>query len=141
MLITHKLESLRYVDYVYIFKAGKIVAEGDFQTVKQSAYYKEIEEKANKEVEEKEEIELNENKENNLVKKRNNTTNRNPKEKNEIQAVEESNETADNLTLDEDKQIDSFSLSLWKDFFSSFGSKKYFTVMIFGKIYIIKKNI
>ena len=44
ILVTHKLESLRYVDYIYIFKEGQIVAEGDFSAIKTTAYYREIEE-------------------------------------------------------------------------------------------------
>lgn len=48
ILVTHKIESLKYVDRVFIFKGGKIVAEGDSETIKASSYYQEIEEKSTK---------------------------------------------------------------------------------------------
>jgi len=49
ILVTHKIESLRYVDYIYIFKSGQIVAEGSLDEIKKSAFYQEIEQNATKE--------------------------------------------------------------------------------------------
>jgi len=45
-LITHKLESLKYVDYVYLLKEGTIVGEGTYAEIKHNEIYKEMERKS-----------------------------------------------------------------------------------------------
>ena len=57
VLVTHKLESLSYVDHIYIFKQGEIVASGNFEEIRKTSQYQEIEEQARKEAKQEEEKE------------------------------------------------------------------------------------
>ena len=45
VLVTHKFESLKHADYIYIFKKGRVVEEGTLQSLKDSSIFQEIEEK------------------------------------------------------------------------------------------------
>ena len=132
-LITHKVESLRYVDYVYIFKSGSIVAEGDFHTIRQSFYYKEIEEKSKKQFADQEKVQetsLHEVQSQHLENKpKNNELN---KQKISTNKINKSTEMTEKLMINGHQQTDSFSLAVWKEFFTSFGSVKYFIMVIFG---------
>ena len=69
VLVTHKFESLKYVDYIYVFHKGKIVESGTLETLKDSEAFQEIERKYNMQDEEKQEKEVKEVKENKVVQK------------------------------------------------------------------------
>ena len=53
VLVTHKFECLKYVDYIYMFREGKIMESGTFDTLKDSKLFHEIERKYNMQEEEK----------------------------------------------------------------------------------------
>jgi len=123
------------VDYIYIFKAGKIVAEGNYNDVRTTSYYKEIEEKANQEAQEDDFIEEVETFEEKLsIKKSRRSSRKLTKEKNEEEIKKRKltsfNEGADQkelmekLMLNEDRKIGSVGLDMWgsflKYFFGSF---------------------
>lgn len=61
VLVTHKFESLKYVDYIYMFSKGEIVGEGTLESLKETELFQEIEQKYKmheKEEEKKEELEI-----------------------------------------------------------------------------------
>ena len=143
VLVTHKLESLRYVDYIYILKAGQIVCEGDLSAIKSSPYYKEMEMQAIKEEESEEKAESNEKEVNQTIKSieeahaKHHHTNEINHPGRQDQAEEtilcegnEHSEVLDKLMLNEDRQTGAVSWEAWKNFFHYFGTYKYFTLLI-----------
>lgn len=145
VLVTHKLESLRYVDFIYILKAGQIVCEGDLGTIKNSTYYKEMELQAIKE-ETEEKVENHEKEVNQTIDKiedahtkhfhdhDHKTTGRQEQiEDNILCEKNEHSEVLDKLMLNEDRQTGAVSLQAWINFFRYFGTYKYFTLLISSK--------
>lgn len=53
VLVTHKFESLKYVDYIYMFRDGKIVESGTLEMLQNSEVFQEIERKYNMQEEDK----------------------------------------------------------------------------------------
>lgn len=119
------------MDYIYIFKAGKIVAEGDYNEVKTTSYYKEIEEKANQEASQQdndiEEVESYEVKVS--LKKDHRSSRKLTKEKEEeikkrkltsFNEGTDQKELMEKLMLNEDRKIGSVGLDTWASFFKYF---------------------
>lgn len=143
VLITHKLESLRYVDHIYIMKGGKVVAEGQLDEIKKSVHYQEIEQKTNKKASEHTDIE-------NEIKMRKSTVKaeeeaekeaaKDPAKKSK-KARESSFHEADNqkemlekLMLTEDRQTGAVTFATWKSFFVFFGTPSFLILLFSGKI-------
>jgi len=129
VLVTHKLESLRYVDYIYIFKLGEIVAQGNYEEIKQTSYYKEIEENANKEAkEEEEDVEVLERK---ITSKRNSNIveeiapKKTQRKETSYHEGQEQKEMMEKLMLNEDRQTGAVTWTVWKSFFNYFESNLY----------------
>lgn len=142
VLVTHKLESLRYVDYIYILKAGQVVCEGDLSTIKSSPYYQEMELQAIKE-ENEEKADPNEKEVNKTIEsiedahakhhhvhELHNTGRQDQAEDSILREGIEHSEVLDKLMLNEDRQTGAVSLQAWKNFLHYFGSFKYFTLLI-----------
>jgi len=128
VLITHKLESLKYVDYIYIMKAGEIVAQGDFETIKQSPLYQEIEENVNKEMKDHSSDDQEENPQN--KKKLDETTGRQDEKAISHNVPQNSCSVIDKLMMSEDRQTGAVTFQIWKTFFSHFGNCGYFVLLI-----------
>jgi len=140
VLITHKLESLRYVDYMYIMKGGEIIAQGDYEGIKKDPYYQEIEEKANKEPsreEEEEEIDEEETQEvvQEITKKsegKKSERKQTQRKETSFHEAEEQKQMMEKLMLNEDRQTGAVTWAIWKSFFSYFGTPTYIFMMVFG---------
>lgn len=144
VLVTHKLESLRYVDYIYIFKSGKILSQGDFQTIKKTQYYQEMEEQANKQANEQgiHEItepeipneDLKESSKENQKDKKESTGQQAKRKETSFHEGEEQKKMFEKLMLTEDRQTGAVSLTIWKVFFQYFGSGKNLILLLSGTI-------
>jgi len=147
VLVTHKIESLRYVDYVYIFKSGEIVAEGCFEDIKKTQYYQEVEElakrEANKqEAEEKEESigsinslrkesEISEQEQDEQEEKRKGTSHHKKKESSYHEG-EDQKKLLGKLMLDEDRNTGAITFNAWITFLRYFGDFKFFNYQFFS---------
>ena len=131
VLVTHKLESLRYVDYIYIFKLGEIVAQGNYEEIKQTSYYKEIEENANKEAkEEEEDVDALERKasskrSSSVIQTQEAPAKKTQRKETSYHEGQEQKEMMEKLMLNEDRQTGAVTLTVWKSFFNYFKSKFY----------------
>ena len=145
VLVTHKLESLKYVDYVYILKSGEIVAQGNFEEIKQTPSYQEIEEKANKERQQEEEGEKEEEESLEInpklsLKRTSNRKNfqasvrRTQRKETSYHEGQEEKKLMEKLMLNEDRQTGSVTWAIWVSFFKYFSSVQYLLVLITGKI-------
>ena len=164
VLVTHKFESLKHADYIYIFKKGRIVEEGTLQSLKDSSIFQEIEEKyrmkaneADEPVEKdqtllKKENVLNEKDEEVkqpepdtdpsqmiLVTEQTTTAPETIKEKQDLQKVPAEDETEEKelqekLMLDEDREIGTVEWKVWKSYFNYYGGWFYFFLVFFGII-------
>jgi len=151
VLVTHKIESLRYVDYVYIFKAGEIVAEGCFEDIKKTQYYQEIEELANREAQKKEAEEKEEsiNSRNSLreenedsiqeidEEKRKGTSTHYRKKESSYHEGEDQKQLLGKLMLDEDRKTGAITFGAWITFLRYFGDFKFFNYQFFSKKFFI----
>lgn len=136
VLVTHKLESLRYVDYIYIFKTGEIVAQGNFEEIKQTTIYKEIEENANKEAEEEEQdIEALERKASSKSGQNNGeeiSSKKTQRKETSYHEGQEQKEMVDKLMLAEDRQTGAVTWEVWKSYFKYFDTYFYLFGMLAG---------
>jgi len=146
ILVTHKIESLKYVDYIYIFKAGEIVVEGNYNEVKSSPFYQEIEEKANREANAQDGAAGDDNYEGKRSAKRSSAHSKKSVE--ETKAAEEEKKRKltsyhegddqkalmDKLMLNEDRKIGSVGLETWVDMFKYFGTFGFFTFIMISII-------
>jgi len=137
VLVTHKFESLKYVDYIYIFNKGKIVEEGTLETLQESATFQEIKEKYNminkKETSDEEEektdaesakVQKDEVQETKLTKEPS-------KEEEKKEIPPEDKELLEKLMLDEDKEEGAVGWKVWKMFFNYYGGWFfYFTLLL-----------
>jgi len=137
VLVTHKFESLKYVDHIYIFNKGKIVEEGTLETLQESATFQEIKEKYNminkKETSDEEEektdaesakVQKDEVQETKLTKEPS-------KEEEKKEIPPEDKELLEKLMLDEDKEEGAVGWKVWKMFFNYYGGWFfYFTLLL-----------
>ncbi len=138
VLVTHKFESLKYVDYIYIFNQGQIVQEGTLETLQGTEYFQEIKEKynmANKQEEkEDEELKIVEEEETKLTKE----PSKEKEEQKKETPQEEDKELLHKLMLEEDKEEGAVGLHVWKTYFSYYGGWFfYFTLLIVMTIAIV----
>jgi len=153
VLVTHKIESLKYVDYIYIFKGGKVVAEGDLNTISNNSYYQEIEEKSSKKQDKPED---NSSPTDSPTRKAGRGGARGggsrggrggsrmgdsssraqaaveslPK-KSSVYEKEDQKQLYDKLMLNEDRNVGALGIKAWKDFFTYFGDRGYFGTLLF----------
>ena len=151
VLVTHKFESLKYVDYIYIFKKGRIVEEGTLEELKDTQLFHEIEEKyktmTNKE-EQKEDIEdgvlevddyiLEDEISTEVIEGlpahiRMSLKQSITKEEIEKITVKEDKVLTDKLMLDEDREIGGVGWNVWKSYFNYYGGCCYFFIILLGK--------
>ena len=132
VLVTHKFESLKYVDYIYIFNKGQIVQEGTLEALQETEIFQEIKEKYNmidrqaEETARKEEEEEKpfETEEAQLAKELS-------KKEEEEEIPPEDKELLHKLMLEEDKEEGAVGAHVWKTYFSYYGGWFfYFTLLI-----------
>lgn len=154
VLVTHKFESLKHADYIYIFSKGKIVEEGTLESLKESPIFQEVEKKykmqdKNDEIIDKEgpvESAVNE-KDSILEPEKSQDTTQitlateekaptviTGKEKQDLQKVaeEDDKELRERLMLDEDREIGDISWDTWKAYFTYYGGWLYFSLVFLG---------
>jgi len=119
VLVTHKFESLKYVDYIYIFNKGQIIQEGTLETLQASPIFQEIKEKYNM-INKQEEATV-EQDENKAEKEEAKTSKDLKKEEEKKETPPEDKELLDKLMLDEDKEEGAVGADVWKAFFSYYG--------------------
>ena len=148
VLVTHKFESLKYVDYIYIFKKGRIVEEGTVEALKGSEIFHEIEEKyktTSKVEEKKEEVSLSKTGSSQLEEQISTAPieelapieamiQEKSQSKEEAQKVvaEEDKELLDKLMLDEDREIGNVGWKVWKSYFTYYGGWFFFFLTFMG---------
>jgi len=140
VLVTHKFESLKYVDYIYIFNKGKIVEQGTLETLQESATFQEIKEKYNM-INRKQEAtaEEEEGKTDIEAAKVQKTEEQDTKLTKEISKEEEKKEIPpedkellEKLMLDEDKEEGAVGFKVWKMFFNYYGGWFFYFVLLLG---------
>ena len=127
VLVTHKFESLKYVDYIYIFNKGQIVQEGTLETLQNSAIFQEIKEKYNMINRQQEETEAPADKK----KKKFEETKLTKMSEEKKETPPEDKELLQKLMLDEDKEQGAVGVHIWKTYFSYYGGWFfYFTLLV-----------
>jgi len=144
VLVTHKFENLKYVDYIYILNKGQIVQEGTFETLQSTEIFQEIKEKynmINRQGEEtskeltQEEKKSSDTEETQLIKE----PSKEAEEKKEIPS--EDKELLHKLMLEEDKEEGAVGAHVWKTYFSYYGGWFfYFTLLIVMIIAIVSQT-
>ena len=145
VLVTHKFESLKFVDYIYIFKKGKIVEEGTLETLKDSQTFLEVEEKYKMMTKQEERIPDEESKQEEEISTEliTDTSSQKvepileePKLKQAVskESTEEDKELQAKLMLDEDREVGDVQWNVWKSYFTYYGGWFYFTLVFLGII-------
>lgn len=153
VLVTHKFESLNYVDYIYIFKKGKIVEEGTLEELRNSATFQEVEEKykmTDNQVEEEKQDQTSPNLRENQKVEQPETSNADPqitlvteqtnpnpviaKERQDLQQIPEDDEKIlhEKLMLDEDREVGVIGFGVLKSYFHYYGGWFYFFLVFLG---------
>ncbi|CAD8125126.1 unnamed protein product [Paramecium sonneborni] len=117
ILITHALNNLQYVDYVYLMENGVIIEEGTFQQIKQSTSFNSIFEKLYKNQHQNDDVETIEQKVEDLPQL----------VKQSSQKEENNNEQNNELMLDEDRERGKLAFDTYKQYFKLTG---YFNIFI-----------
>lgn len=146
VLVTHKFECLKHVDYIFIFKGGKIVEKGTFKELENSPTFQEVENKyipteenssANNVVEDiiEEEINLESSSERQEQIPLPVEDAKKDQEKQEKQeTIEEDKALQEKLMLDEDREIGVVGWKVWKAYFNYYGGFFYFFLVFLGNI-------
>jgi len=139
VLVTHKFESLKYVDYIYIFNKGKIVEEGTLETLQESATFQEIKEKYNMinrkqeataEEEEEGKTDIEAAKVQKTEEQDTKLTKEISKEEEKKEIPPEDKELLEKLMLDEDKEEGAVGFKVWKMFFNYYGGWFFYFVLL-----------
>ncbi|CAD8105461.1 unnamed protein product [Paramecium primaurelia] len=117
ILITHALNNLQYVDYVYLFENGSIIEQGTFQEIQQSSNFNSIFQKLYKHQNHNEEEETIEQKVEELPQLA----------KQASQKEESKNDQNNELMLDEDRERGNLALETYKQYFKLTG---YFNICL-----------
>lgn len=155
ILITHKLESLRYADYIYIFKEGTIGAEGNYNQIRETDLFREIEAKSNVSQENEDTDSTLDTTSDSEKGTKERPTDKSSMDKapdaasNEIISetpTEEANKKAaqiqkqedkqlyEKLMINEDREVGKVSWDVWRAYFEYYGGSKYFIVLLTGTI-------
>lgn len=151
-MVTHNLDYLKYVDYVYIMKKGRVVEQGTYKEINSNPIYKELlnkyhkaeESQTSEEIEQIEALDSQELKETILVQARSKQGSKDSetsKEKKEEKAKEQEKLKAEieddpnlkKLVLDEDRQTGKVSLSVYKAFYNYYGGFRFFAFLCLRK--------
>jgi len=132
ILVTHKFESLKYVDYIYIFNKGKIAEEGTLEALQESATFQEIKEKYNminkKEKSDEDNAAVETEVQGEDVKLTKEKSSK-EEEKKEIQAEDKA--LLEKLMLDEDKEAGAVGWHVWKTYFNYYGGPFFYFALLF----------
>ncbi len=122
VLVTHKFESLKYVDYIYIFNKGQIVQEGTLDTLQDTKAFQEIKEKYNMINKREEEATQKEEEEAKEEEKAETKLTKEPsKEPEKKETPPEDKELLQKLMLEEDKEEGAVGLHVWTTYFNYYG--------------------
>jgi len=142
VLVTHKFESLKYVDYIYVFHKGKIVEQGTAEALNDSPIFQEISKKCQLITKEEEESAAADEIPQDLTKTNREEESSGILEKEEVLQQEEKIKDIpddkilqEKLMLDEDRETGSVGWSVWKAYFNYYGGYLYFIIVFFGKIF------
>ncbi len=150
ILVTHKFESLQFVDYIYIFQHGRIVEEGTLDDLKDSPVFTEIEKISRitqtegdlqtipltKQIPKALELhssdrQLQTDQETDVLKEILIT-----KEQSQ-EVTKEEQVLRDKLMLDEDRAVGDVGWHVWKAYFTYYGGWFYFLLVLLSKIRLI----
>ena len=159
VLVTHKFESLKYVDYIYIFNKGKIIEQGTVDSLQDSPIFQEISKKCktlSKEEEENSAIDeippaLPVQEDQELTKATSEGSSSLILDEKVIQAVKEVKEEQkikditqeddkilqEKLMLDEDRETGEVGWNVWKAYFDYYGGYFYFFIIFLGTFFSI----
>ncbi len=124
VLVTHKFESLKYVDYIYIFNKGQIVQEGTLEVLQNTEIFQEIKEKYNM-INKKEESAQKEE----IVEEIKLTKQPSKEEKAKETPIEDK-ELLEKLMLAEDKEEGAVGMNVWKMYFSYYGGWFFYVIFL-----------
>ncbi len=142
VLVTHKFESLKYVNYIYIFKKGRIVEEGTMEDLKNSETFHEIEEKYKMKTQEegKEEGKIEDQEIAHEIKNEDEILDNNKIVKSELDSKlreEEDKELENKLMLNEDREKGDIGWKVWKSYFTYYGGTSYFLLVFIVMVIFI----
>ena len=149
ILITHNLDYLKYVDYIYVMEAGRIINEGSLEYLKTTQRFNELMEKnrkINKDSEEDGDSHSNVNQdetenqadskaESNGAKHEDQNSSAKTKEKSKVEVVVEGSkkslteEIIEGLTVAEDREKGNIKMSTIKTFIECWGGLKFFMAL------------
>jgi len=127
VLVTHKFESLKYVDYIYIFNKGQIVQEGTLETLQNTEIFQEIKEKYNMINKREEETAEKDEEEQKTIEK---GPKEEPKKEEKKETPPEDKELLQKLMLDEDKEQGAVGTHIWKTYFSYYGGWFFYFILL-----------
>ncbi len=145
VLVTHKFESLKYVDYIYIFQKGKIIEQGTAEELQDSPVFREISKKCElltKQEEENTTID----EAPSLMKEDQELTKATSEEETSLvlaekaikkeEKIEDDKILQEKLMLDEDRETGSVGWNVWKAYFHYYGGYFYFIAVFLGTLFI-----
>jgi len=155
VLVTHKFESLKYVDYIYIFHKGKIIEQGTAEGLQDSPIFQEISKKCQmltKEEEENsaiDEIPPQVKEDQELTKATSEGESSLILDENVIKAVKEVQQEQkikdltqeddkilqEKLMLDEDRETGAVGWNVWKAYFNYYGGYFYFIIVFLSTFF------
>ena len=140
VLITHNLDYLKYVDYIYIMKRSRIVDQGTYkEIVTHSLFNKILESKHHQDGEKKSESE--ETKKNSKSKDETQGSIGRQSKINELEMIQkEKEESGDTLAtkrliLDEDRQTGGIGFEVYQAFYNFYGGHRFFSFFIGSKFF------
>ncbi len=139
MLVTHKFESLKYVDYIYIFEKGQIVQAGTLEELQNSEAFQEIQKKYTlaknsteiKEAAIEEEKKVEEKPQDLLIAPE--IQDKEVSQEEKPVAGEEEKGLLEKLMLEEDKEVGDLGFHVWKSAFRYYGGWCYFVPFLLSK--------
>lgn len=140
VLITHNLDYLKYVDYIYMMENGRIIHEGTLEALKTTAKFNELLNKTHTQTEESKTstidgIEDDEGGEDTKHRQKKDIEHQ-PKESNEIEIVSDeksktkTDEIIQSLIIAEDREKGRIKGSTFRTFYRMWGGGKYFYVIL-----------
>lgn len=142
VLITHNLDYLKYVDYVYIMRRGRIVGQGTYREIKTHSYYKRLENISQRtgsvhSTEEEASPTTKKQKESIKAQKEAPKTVELDKKKKSSQKKPEGFDDDPNLKkliLEEDRQTGKLQTDVYKAFYRFYGGMRFFLMLSFSLI-------
>lgn len=163
IMTTHNLDYLKYVDYIYIMKKGRIVEQGTYKEINSNKTYQKLLDKYHKTEEgrksvashaEADALDAEELKETLLTKARSSVASRDKEKAKEEEKAKEKEKMKDDikddptlkkLVLEEDRQTGKVDLNVYKAFYNYYGGFRFFAFiaisMIFFRVIKSKSNL